>query len=286
MSCFSQTKRFSIKASIHKTANIKAHIKGTSTSKIKHMSFTAIYNKGINQYTHQPSSESSDSYLQMKSLKLGFRFLTRADFLIGTLGVVEDFTTKDECLLVPHVEVCSATSVVVLPSVVDLAVTRSGATVVGQAKGAIWLVLARIVLSDSSESSLVRHGVIFALPNNLPRGKRHSVSSCTKNYTLSDGIIDDSRESHFPSKQNFWGSLPSREEELRCVNRTGCRNAWKLTQRDEFHALIAFFTVCTARSASPLLLGLSIGLSKVVQPCACNQVTTLLLINFFRIVGN
>ena len=48
-----RSKCFSIKASIHKTANIKAHIKGTSTSKIKHVSITAIYNKGINQYTHQ-----------------------------------------------------------------------------------------------------------------------------------------------------------------------------------------------------------------------------------------
>ena len=46
-------KRFSIKASIQKTADIKAHIKGTSTSKIEHMSITARYNKGINQYTHQ-----------------------------------------------------------------------------------------------------------------------------------------------------------------------------------------------------------------------------------------
>ena len=41
------------------------------------------------------------------------------------------------------------------------------------------------------------------------------------------------------------------EEVLRCVNRTRCRNAWELTRRDEFLALIAFFTVCTARSASP-----------------------------------
>ena len=70
----------------------------------------------------------------MKSLNLGFGFLIRADLLIGTSGVVEDFTTKDESLLVTHVEVCSATPVVVVPSVVDLAVTRSGATLVGQAK--------------------------------------------------------------------------------------------------------------------------------------------------------
>ena len=154
-----RSKRFSIKASIHKTANIKAHIKGTSTSKIKHMSITAKYNKGINQYTHHPPSKSSHSYLQIKSMKLGFCFLTPADLLIGTSVVVEDFTTNDESLLVTHVEVCSVTLVVVLPSVVDLAVTISGATVVGQAKGAVWLVLGRIVLS--SESSLVSHAVLL-----------------------------------------------------------------------------------------------------------------------------
>ena len=37
-----RSKRSFIKASIHKTADIKTHIKGTSTSKIKHMSITAI----------------------------------------------------------------------------------------------------------------------------------------------------------------------------------------------------------------------------------------------------
>ena len=63
----------------------------------------------------------------MKSLNLGFGFLTRADLLSGTSGVVEDSTTKDGPLLETHVEVCSATPVVVVPSVVDLAVTRSGA---------------------------------------------------------------------------------------------------------------------------------------------------------------
>ena len=73
----------------------------------------------------------------MKSLNLGFGFLTRADLLSGTSGVVEDSTTKDGPLLETHVEVCSATPVVVVPSVVDLAVTRSGAAVVGLAKGAI-----------------------------------------------------------------------------------------------------------------------------------------------------
>ena len=67
----------------------------------------------------------------------------------------------DESLLVTHVEVCSATPVVVVPSVNDLAVTRSGATVVGQAKGAIRLVLARIVLSDPSEPSSVSHAVLL-----------------------------------------------------------------------------------------------------------------------------
>ena len=129
-----RSNRFSIKTGIPKTANIKAHIKGTSTSKIKHMQITAIHNKGINQYTHHPPSKSSHSYLQMKSFNLGFGFLTRADLLIGTSGVVEEFTTKDASLLRTHVEVCSATPVVVVPSIVDLAVTRSGATVVGQAK--------------------------------------------------------------------------------------------------------------------------------------------------------
>ena len=135
------------------------------------MSITAIYNKGINQYTHHPPSKSSHSYLQMKSLNLGFGFLTRADLLIGTSGVVEDFTTKDESLLVTNVEVCSGTPVVVVPSVVDLAVTRSGATVVGQAKGAIWLVLARIVLSDPSESSLVSHAVLLPFRTTYLAGK-------------------------------------------------------------------------------------------------------------------
>ena len=135
------------------------------------MSITAIYNKSINQYTHHPPSKSSQGYLQMKSLNLGFGFLTRADLLIRTSGVVEDFTTKDEYLLETHVEVCSATPVVVVPYVVDLAVTRSGATVVGQAKGIIWLVLARIVLSDPSESSLVSHAVLLPFQTTYLAGK-------------------------------------------------------------------------------------------------------------------
>ena len=104
-----------------------------------------------------------------------------------------------------------------------------------------------------------------------------------KKYTLSDRIIVDSRESHFLFKQNFCGFFPLAEEVLRCVNRNRCRNAWKLTRRDEFHALIAFFTVCTARSASPLHLGLWIGLSNLVQTCACNHVTILSLINSFAL---
>ena len=135
------------------------------------MSKTGIYNKGINQYTHHPPSKSSHSYLQVKSLNLVFGFLTRAGLLIGTSGVVEDLTTKHESLLVTHVEVCSAIIVVVVPSVVDLAVTRSGATVVGQAKGAIWIVLARIVLSDPSESSLVSHAVILPFRTTYLAGK-------------------------------------------------------------------------------------------------------------------
>ena len=135
------------------------------------MSITEIYNKGINQYTHHPLSKSSHGYLQMKSLNLGFGFLTRADLLIGTSGVVQDFATKNESLLVAHVEVCSATPVVVVPSVVDLAVTRSGAKVVGQVKGAIWLVLARIVLSDPSESSLVSHVVLLPFRTTYLAGK-------------------------------------------------------------------------------------------------------------------
>ena len=44
-----------------------------------------------------------------------------------------------------------------------LHVTRSGATVVGPAKGAIWLVLARIVLSDPSKSSSLSHAVLLSL---------------------------------------------------------------------------------------------------------------------------
>ena len=135
------------------------------------MSITAIYTKGINQYTHHPPSKSSHSYLQMKSLNLGVGVLTRADLLIGTSGVVEDFTTKDEPLLVTHVEVCSATPVVVVPSVVDLAVTRSRATVVGQAKGAIWLVIARIVLSDPCEPSLVIRVVLLPFRTTFLAGK-------------------------------------------------------------------------------------------------------------------
>ena len=79
------------------------------------------------------------------------------------------------------------------------------------------------------------------------------------------------------------GVFPLTEEVLRCVNRNRCRNAWKLTRWDEFHVLIAFFTVCTARSASPLLLGLEIGLSNLVQSCACNHVTTLSLIISFAL---
>ena len=125
------------------------------------MSITAIYNKGNNQYTHHPPSKSSQGYLQMKSLNLGFGLVTRADLLIGTWGVVEDFTTRDESLLETHVKVCSSTPVVVVPSVVYLDVTRSGATVVGQAKGAIGLVFARFVLSDPSESSLLSHAVLL-----------------------------------------------------------------------------------------------------------------------------
>ena len=78
------------------------------------MSIRATYNKGINHYTHYPPSKNSHSYWQMKSWNLGFGFLTLADLLIGTSGVVEDFTTKDESLLVTHVEVCSATPVVVV----------------------------------------------------------------------------------------------------------------------------------------------------------------------------
>ena len=73
----------------------------------------------------------------MKTMNLEFGFLTRPDLLSGTSGVVEDSTTKDEPLLDTHVEVCSATPVVVVPSVVDLAVTRSGVAVVGLTKGAI-----------------------------------------------------------------------------------------------------------------------------------------------------
>ena len=165
-----RSKRFSIKDSIH-TANVKAHIKGTSTSNIKHMSITAIYNKGIDQYTHHPPSKSSHSYLQMKSLNLGFGVVTRAGFLIGTSGVVKDFTTKDESLLVTHVEDCSATPVVVVPCVVDLAVTRTGATVVGQAKEVIWLVLARIVLSALSESSIVSQVVFLPFRTTYLAGK-------------------------------------------------------------------------------------------------------------------
>ena len=53
-----RSKRSSIKAGVHKTADIKAHLKRTSTSKTKHMSITAKYNKGINQYTHHNSSAS------------------------------------------------------------------------------------------------------------------------------------------------------------------------------------------------------------------------------------
>ena len=78
----------------------------------------------------------------MYSLHLGFGFLTHADFLFGTSGVVEDSTTKDVSLLETHVEICSATPVIVVPSVVDLDVTK-----------AIWLVLARVVFSDLSELS-------------------------------------------------------------------------------------------------------------------------------------
>ena len=87
----------------------------------------------------------------------------------------------------------------------------------------------------------------------------------------------------FLPSRTYEGVFPLTEEVLGCVNRTRCRNAWKLTRRDQFHALIAFFTVCTARSACPLLLGLSIGLSNLVQPCACNHVTTLSLIKSFAL---
>ena len=86
-------------------------------------------------------------------MNLGFGFLTPAELLIEKSGVVEDSTTKDVSLLETHVEVCSATPVVVATSVVDLAITRSWATVGGLAKGAIWLVLERIVLLELSEFS-------------------------------------------------------------------------------------------------------------------------------------
>ena len=86
-------------------------------------------------------------------------------------GVVEDITIKNKSPLVTHVEICFATPVVVVPSVVDLAVTRSRATKIGQAKGAIWLVLARIVLSDPSETSLVSHAVLLPFLTTYIAGK-------------------------------------------------------------------------------------------------------------------
>ena len=76
-----------------------------------------------------------------------------ADLLIGTSGIVEDSTTKDVFLLETQVEICSATPVFVAESVVDEAVTRSGATEVGMGNDAIWLVRDRNVLSDPSEFS-------------------------------------------------------------------------------------------------------------------------------------
>ena len=55
----------------------------------------------------------------------------------ATSKVVQDPTTKDVTLLETHVEICSASDVDVATSVVDLAVIRIGATVVGLGKGAV-----------------------------------------------------------------------------------------------------------------------------------------------------
>ena len=55
---------------------------------------------------------------------LGFDFLTSADLLMGTSGVVKVPTAKDVSLLEIHVEFRSATPLVVAPPAVD--VTRSG----------------------------------------------------------------------------------------------------------------------------------------------------------------
>ena len=140
------SKHGAVKASIH----WKAHTNGTWTSKIKQISITAIYNRPSNQcINHIIPFKSSHGYLQIESR---VRFPTRAD-LIGISGVVEDSTTKDVSLLETQVEIRSATPVVVATSVVDIAVSRSVATVVGLAKGTIWLVLARIVPSNPSKVS-------------------------------------------------------------------------------------------------------------------------------------
>ena len=68
------------------------------------------------------------------------------------LGCIEISPIEVVSLLEAQFKNWSATPVVVATSVVDLVVTRSGATVVGQGKMAIWLVVAIIVLSDPAET--------------------------------------------------------------------------------------------------------------------------------------
>ena len=71
------SKRFSIKASIHKSTNVKAHIKGTSTSEIKHISITAIYNKGINQHTHHGGTGIRQNVVFLQLVRFQGSFLEK-----------------------------------------------------------------------------------------------------------------------------------------------------------------------------------------------------------------
>ena len=123
----------------------------------------------------------------MFNLQIGF--LTLLDPLIEVFRVLEDFTTKDESLPERQFKFCLVTFVVVATSVIQLATTRLGATVVGLDTG--------VLLSEPCG--------IITFSSDQHHKKRHSLSSSSKNNTLSDEMIDNNRESHFLFEQTFRG---------------------------------------------------------------------------------
>ena len=89
-----------------------------------------------------------------------------------------------------QVKICLVTFVVVATSVIQLATTRSGATVVG--------LETRVLLSGPCR--------IITFSSDQHHKKRQSLSSSSKDNTLSDEMFDNSsRELHFLSEQNFRG---------------------------------------------------------------------------------